>query len=88
MDDAIIVIAIVASVCVIILFFKIWGMTNDVKVIRQMAQYGIAKGEQFKDKDGNIWRVGAFLSDGKIRCYCQKYGEQKLDRSDIAERLG
>ena len=91
MGDAGIVIitllSIVISVYGIILFVKVWKMTGDVRVIRQMVQYGIAQGDRFKDKDGNIWRVDKFLPEGKMQCYCGKYGERKMESGDIAERL-
>lgn len=87
MEAVIIIISIIAIIYSIALFVKVWKMTDDVKAIRQKIQYGIVVGDRFKDKDGNIWRVDKFLPEGKMRCYCGKYGERQMENCDIAERL-
>jgi len=59
MDDLITIILLIASIFVIILFFKVWGMCNDVRALRK---------EFVKEKKSNeIEDVDAWLEGGSGR---------------------
>lgn len=48
MDEFIIIVGIILSILSIILFFKLWGMTNDVKEIKNILDLMLRK--EFQDK--------------------------------------
>lgn len=49
MNEFIIIVGIIFSILSIILFFKIWGMTNDVKEMKNILDLMLRK--EFQDKE-------------------------------------
>lgn len=54
MTTLIAIISIVAAVLQIILFFKLWGMTNDVRELRRMNEQILQKKQIRTKKDGEL----------------------------------
>lgn len=66
MNTFILILIIVVAILNIMLFFKIWGMTNNIKILTNFYMLekgikvnGMAKNlnEQYQDKDGNNIRI-------------------------------
>ena len=61
----ILVFGIIVLILNIILFFKIWGMTNNIKLLTSIYRHekGINKGDIF-DENGNFRGIGFLDKDG------------------------
>jgi len=66
MNTLILILIIVVAILNIMLFFKIWGMTNNIKILTNFYMLekgikvnGMAKNlnEQYQDKDGNNIKI-------------------------------
>ena len=61
----VVLIGIIVLILNIILFFKIWGMTNNIKLLTSIYRHekGINKGDIFDEK-GNFRGIGFLDKDG------------------------
>ena len=61
----VVLIGIIVLILNIILFFKIWGMTNNINLLTSIYRHekGINKGDIF-DEEGNFQGIGFLDKDG------------------------
>lgn len=80
------VIVVIASVLQIVLFFKIWRMTNDVRAIMLYMRTNLFAGNTFTDNKGTTWRIQSIDANSKTaKCICDKYGIKDFPLNEITK---
>ena len=79
-------IVVIASILQIVLFFKIWRMTNDVRAIMLYMRTNLFVGNTFVDDKGTTWRIqGIDANSKKAKCICDKYGIKDFPINEITK---